>query len=63
MTLNGIDIKENIKIGDVLFSKEHNCKVTAEAFTTDNKVVCVWQDSNGEPYREILRLEDLEESI
>ena len=54
-------VKEKIKIGDVLFSKEHNCKVTVEAFTTNGKIVCVWHDGVGHSHRELLQLEDLEE--
>ena len=56
-------VKENIKIGDVLFSKEHKRKVTVEAQTINGKLVCVWHDEIGQPYREILDLEDLEETI
>jgi len=59
MTLEETDIKE-IKIGDVLFSKEYDCKVTVEAFTTNNMIVCVWHDEIGKPYREILDLQQLE---
>ena len=51
---------ENIKIGDVLFSKEHNCKITVEAFTTTDRIVCVWQNDKGELYRELLQLQDLQ---
>lgn len=47
------------KIGDVLYSDEYDCKITVEALTTNNEVVCVWQDANGEPHRELLQLEEL----
>ena len=49
------------KIGDVLYSNEHSCKVTVEALTTNDKVVCVWQNNKGEPYREIIDISDLKE--
>ena len=53
-------LTKEIKIGDFLFSKEYGCKVTVEAFTIDNRVVCVWFNEN-QANREILQLNDLEE--
>ena len=53
-------IKE-IEIGDVLFSKEYSCRITVEALTTNDEVVCVWHDNGGQPHLEILQLEDLTE--
>jgi hypothetical protein len=51
---------ENIKIGDVLFSKEYNCKVTIEAITTNNRIVVVWIDKEGKPHRELVSPNNLE---
>ncbi len=51
-----------IKIGDVLYSKEHNCKITVEVITTDDKVVCVWHDNESLSYRELLEPEKLREA-
>ena len=49
-----------IKIGDVIFSKKHNYKVTVEAITTNNELVCAWFDKDNDLHREILSLEDVE---
>ena len=47
------------KTGDVLFSKENNCKVTVEAVTTDGQIVCVWMDNDGHMHRELFSSNEL----
>lgn len=49
----------NIKIGDVLFLEEHNCNITVEAITTENMIVCVWQDKNYYLHRSLINPKDL----
>lgn len=46
-----------IKKGDVLFSKEYQCKITVEALTNDAEIVGVWHDEIGQPHREIFNIE------
>lgn len=48
---------KKLKIGDVVSSKEHNCRVTIE--TDESNIGCVWFDRKNRLHREALKKDDL----
>jgi len=53
---------EKTLVGEVLFSKQYNCKITVEAITTTGLIVCVWIDPNGLPHRELQKPTNLKKA-
>lgn len=48
---------KKLKIGDVVFSKEHNCKVTVES--DELHIHCIWFDEQNQLHRETINRENL----